>query len=213
MLQTAKVLCVPGTDKHNPITNNSTVDEEKVLIQAFISGNNYAFSLIYKKYSNELFAYGMAMGFERETVKDAVQEVFYKLHDRKKQLTEVRNLKYYLLKILKNYLFDHYRSRVETSGVDTLEYTFSITTTVLDELITHEEQIQLKQRVDNLLQLLTDRQREAIHLRFIQEMEYEEIGELLDMTPQASRKLVSRAIKRMREEEPGLLLLLLLYCI
>lgn len=196
-------------DKHNPSISNSVTEEERPLIQAFVSGNNYAFSLIYKRYSNELFAYGMAMGFERETVKDAVQEVFYKLYDRKKQLVTIKSLKYYLLKMLKNYLFDQYRSHGDSNHIDSSDYSFSITTTILDELITHEEQLQLKQRVDHLLQLLTDRQREAIHLRFILEMEYEEIGELLNMTPQASRKLISRAIKRMREEDAELLLLLL----
>ncbi|MDL2221145.1 sigma-70 family RNA polymerase sigma factor [Parabacteroides sp. OttesenSCG-928-N08] len=195
--------------KHNPSISTPIAEEERPLIQAFISGNNYAFSLLYKRYSNGLFAYGMAMGFERETVKDAVQEVFYKLYDRKKQLATIKNLKHYLLKMLKNYLFDQYRSQGESNLIDSHEQHFSITTTVLDELITHEEQMQLRQRVDHLLQLLTDRQREAIHLRFILEMEYEEIGELLNMTPQASRKLISRAIKRMREEDAELLLMLL----
>ncbi|MDR2917998.1 MAG: sigma-70 family RNA polymerase sigma factor [Tannerella sp.] len=176
------------------------MSEEQTLIKTFIAGNNYAFSLIYKRYVNELFAYGLALGFNRETVKDAVQEVFYKLHENKKHLGKLDSLKYYLLKMMKNHLVDIYRSEIETSNIDSYELSFSIKTTVLDELITKEEQTQLQAKIDSLLSLLTNRQREAVYLRFIQEMEYEEIGKLLDLTPHASRKLVSRAVKRMREE-------------
>jgi len=176
------------------------MNEEQTLIKTFIAGSSYAFSQIYEKYLNVLFAYGMALGFDRETVKDAVQEVFYKLHENKKHLGKLDGLKYYLLRMLKNHLLDVYRSEIETNDIDFYELTFSIKTTVLDELITKEEQEQLQTKIDSLLNLLTNRQREAVYLRFIQEMEYEEIGKLLDLTPHASRKLVSRAVKRMREE-------------
>lgn len=189
------------------------MEEEGVLIQAFISGNEYAFSLLYKRYNNELFAYGTALGFDRETMKDAIQEVFYKLHRNKKQLGNIISLKYYLLRMLKNYLIDHYRSQMESSEFESHEFTFSITTTILDDLISEEEQLQLKSRVENLLKVLTDRQREAIYLRFIEELDYEEIGVLLNLSPHASRKLVSRGIKRMREIDQGLLVILFLYYI
>ena len=52
-----------------------------------------------------------------------------------------------------------------------------------------------------MLEILTDKQKEAVYLRFIQELEYEEVANLLDMTAPAVRKLISRAIKRMRDEK------------
>lgn len=196
------------------ITQDLTVNEEHALIKAFINGNPDAFTLLYKRYVNDLFAYGMGLCFERETVKDAIQEVFYKLHKSKKHLKEVTSLKHYLLRMLKNHLFDVYRSKTNSSEITSYELSFSVKTTILDEIISQEEQALLQTRIDNLLKLLTDRQREAIYLRFIQELEYEEIGELLNMTPQASRKLVSRAVKRMREEDPTtyLIIVLLYFC-
>lgn len=203
---------MPDKEKQDIVSiDHPTTEQDRILLEAFIAGNSHAYSLIYKKYVNELFAYGMALHSERETVKDAIQEVFYKLHIHKQQLKNVGNIKYYLLRMLKNHLLNHYRSQVETNEIDSNENLFSIHTTILDELITEEEQTQLRNRVDKLLQVLTDRQREAVYLRFIREMEYEEIGALLDMTPQASRKLVSRAIKRMREEDAMLFLLFLFY--
>lgn len=191
-------------------TISSDSDEEQELLQSFLDGSNYAFSCIYKKYVNELFAYGLGLGFEKETLKDAIQEVFYKFYESKKHLKNVNNLKYYLLRMLKNHLLDIHRSKMDVSDLVSHELTFSIKTTVLDDLITKEERFALQTKIDNLLKTLTHRQREAIYLRFIQEMEYEEIGKILEMTPQACRKLISRAVKRIRDEQIPLVLLLTL---
>lgn len=194
-----------GGYTENSFTTN--INEDQALLRIFLAGDSNGFSAIYRKYVNELFAYGMGLGFDKEIVKDAIQDVFYKFYESKKHLKNVNNLKYYLFRMLKNHLLDIYRSKIYVSDIHTSELSFSIKTTVLDEMITEEERLALQTRIDHLLLTLTDRQREAIYLRFIQEMEYEEIGEFLNMTPQASRKLVSRAIKRMREEHIPLILL------
>ncbi len=47
---------------------------------------------------------------------------------------------------------------------------------------------------------LTGRQREAIYLRYMQELEYDEIAVLLNLTTKGTRKLIYRAIERMREQ-------------
>jgi RNA polymerase sigma factor (sigma-70 family) len=177
-------------------------DEDTLLLHSFLAGNDLAFSSIYNRYVDELFGYGTGLGFDRETLKDAIQDVFYVFYVRKHQLSDVRNLKYYLFRMLKNRLLDIYRSTAacspETPSPEEMEFT--VKTTILDEMIAEEEKNVLQGRVDALLNMLTNRQREAVYLRFMQELEYEEIGRLLEMTPQAVRKLVFRAIKRLREE-------------
>ena len=80
--------------------------------------------------------------------------------------------------------------------------------TVLDELIRDEDRIQIQNGVEKYLNCLTSRQREAVYLRFIQDLDYEEIAVLLDMSPHGVRKLTSRAIIRIREHNKLLLFLL-----
>ncbi|MDR0844476.1 MAG: sigma-70 family RNA polymerase sigma factor [Tannerella sp.] len=175
--------------------------EDITLLRSFLTGNDHAFSSIYNKYVAELFGYGIGLGSEREMLKDAIQDVFYTFYVRKNQLTEVRNLKYYLFRMLKNRLLDMYKSTVHVNEAEPPEeMSFTIKTTILDELIAEEEKTALQIKIDTLLSTLTSRQKEAVYLRFMQEMEYEEIGRLLEMTPQAVRKLIFRAIKRLREE-------------
>ena len=61
--------------------------------------------------------------------------------------------------------------------MDTIDLTgleFSVRPTVLDELIAEEERNKIEKQIELYLNLLTGRQREAVYLRFIEEMEYEE---------------------------------------
>lgn len=177
-------------------------EEDTLLLHSFLAGNDHAFSSLYNKYVDELFGYGTGLGFDAETLKDAIQDIFYVFYTRKHQLSDVRNLRYYLFRMLKNRLLDMYRSTIcslEAAAPEEEEMEFTVKTTILDEMIAEEEKNVLQVKVDALLNRLTNRQREAVYLRFMQEMEYEEIGHLLEMKPQAVRKLVFRAIKRLRE--------------
>ena len=180
-------------------------DEGNRLLESFLAGNDDAFSSIYKKYVDELFAYGTGLCFERETLKDAIQDIFCKLYFDKKGLRNVKQLKHYLFIMLRNRLIDIHRTSMNLNLTDfhqsKYEMTFSIKSTILDDIIGEEERNNIQQRIDTLLNKLTDRQREAVYLRFIHEMKYEEIAVLLNMTLPAVRKLVARAMKSMRDEK------------
>lgn len=112
--------------------------------------------------------------------------------------------------MLKNRLFDLSKNTIITDEIDIYKNLFTIKVTTLDQMIVKEDQIEIHNKVEKLLDMLTGRQREAIYLRFIQEMSYDEIASLLDMTPQATRNLVFRAIERIRQKE-DLFIVLLLY--
>jgi len=179
-----------------PVSDNN---REAQLLESFLNGDEHAFSSIYTMYVDELFAYGINLGFHRDILKDAIQDIFCKLYFDKKNLRTVRNLKYYLFSIYRNRLVDIYRATKDTTDIDSYEMSFTVKSTILDVMIGEEEKKVVRNQIDLLLERLTSRQREAVYLRFIEELEYEEIGNLLNMTPPAVRKLISRAIKRMRE--------------
>lgn len=169
-----------------------------------------AFDFIYNTYIDDLLSYGTGLGFNRAILKDAIQDVFFKLYLDKASLKHVKNIKYYLFRSLKNRLLDIYRASRPTCDIADYELDFVVQMTIDEELIDKEDQIIIQNKVKLLLDFLTSRQREAIFLRFIQEMEYEEIGELLKMTPQATRKLVFRAMERMRKHNLPLWILLIM---
>lgn len=183
------------------------------LFSKFKEGDDDAYSFFYQYYINDLYAYGISLGGEKEVVKDAVQDIFLKIYFEKKNFASIDHLKYFLLKSLKNSLYNIYKSKAvsTTTGISEDVLGFSITTTVLDRIIDEEDRIIIKQQIDDLLSKLTARQKEAIYLRFMQELEYEEIAEIMDMTEHAARKLISRSLKRLRDDEQLLLICLFMF--
>lgn len=183
--------------------------EDKILIAEIVDGQEASYACLYNKYVKDLFSYGMGLGFEREVIKDAIQDVFLKLLSNTKILKEVTNVKFYLLRSLKNRLLDIHKNKIIYNEIDAEGLEFSIKVSVLDDLIEKEDREILEHRIQNLLSNLTNRQREAISLRYMHEMEYEEIALLLEMTPKATRKLVSRAMERLRDQNLTLIYFLL----
>lgn len=173
-----------------------------------------AFANIYNFYINDLLSYGLSLGFNENTCRDAVHDVFYKMYKDKSKLSHVENAKSYLFRSFRNRLFNIYNKTSKISSFTNEEIPFSTNITILDTIISKEELDKLQQTVSDLLDDLTPRQREAIYLRYMQEMDYEEIAELLKMDSNSARRLVHRGIKALREKvsfsEPYIFILPLL---
>lgn len=172
------------------------------ILKKFLSGDDQAYTWVYNTYSPDLFSYGKSLGFDKNILKDTIQDIFFKILCDRKLLAGVENMKFYLFRALRNQLINQNR-RINIPSIETTknEPPFFIKVTILDQLIEEEEREELRNRIENLLNCLTERQREAISLRFIHELEYDEIASILNMTSPAVRNLIARAIKRMRTEK------------
>jgi len=191
-----------------PDTSLLHAQDDLALLNSFFKGNSDAFTLIYNKYANDLMAYGTGWGVDHETLKDAIQDVFYKLYTNRKSFENAKNLKLYLIRSLKNRILDLRKISVETVSIENLEFT--IQPMITDVLIEDEDRKTVEEQIETYLNLLTSRQREAIYLRYIDGMDYEEIAQILNMTAPAVRKLVCRGIARLRMESLNYLPLYLL---
>lgn len=159
---------------------------------------------IYTLYVDDLFTYGCYLGFEREVVKDAVHDIFVKITTDTDKLDDISNIKFYLFRSLKNRLLDIHKNQkehIDLENIDPLwEIPFNIQVNVEELMIEEEEQMQIKTGVEQMLNSLTDRQREIIYLRYVQGYDYQQIAELLQISVHGCRKLVSKAILSLREK-------------
>ena len=73
-------------------------NRELNIINRFLHGDHEAYSLLYKEHVQELFSYGKALTSNDERLKDAIQDVFYKILSNPSSLKNVQNLKYFLFK-------------------------------------------------------------------------------------------------------------------
>lgn len=157
------------------------------------------FIALYKFYYQDLYAYGVSLGFNTEDVKDAIQEVYLKLYFNERLCIDEKKIKFYLLRSVRNQLIGWERTKKDTSSIEEEERSFKLSVSVEESFISDEEDLLLKKRVNRILDLLTDHQREIVYLHFIEEMPYEEIAVMLDMKIQTVRGQVFKAMEKLRK--------------
>ncbi|KAA4214691.1 sigma-70 family RNA polymerase sigma factor [Bacteroides ovatus] len=157
------------------------------------------FIALYKFYYQDLYAYGVSLGFNTEDVKDAIQEVYLKLYFNERLCIDEKKIKFYLLRSVRNQLIDWERTKKDTSSIEEEERSFKLSVSVEENFISDEEDLLLKKRVNRILDLLTDHQREIVYLHFIEEMPYEEIAVMLVMKIQTVRGQVFKAMEKLRK--------------
>lgn len=186
------------------------MDQNNTLFEKFISGDTYAFTQIYNSYFDNLSAYGMGLGCDKEDLKDAMQDVFSKLYLDKEKLTNIRQIHFYLLRSLKNHIINILKSKHKLTKLDDYNINFHTNINILDNIIIEEEREIIKKRIEEYLNCLTNRQREVVFLRFIEGLEYEEISQLLNIAPTSVRNQVALAIKKIRDMNMTLIVLFML---
>lgn len=174
--------------------------EERMLWSKFLEGDTQALSLIFMRYSNFLFDYGCRFTADQDLVKDCIQEVFCALIRTHKNLSDTDNVKLYLLKSVKRRIIRELKNASNKPlSLDDYDYSFNfVWSENLESQITElaEEKMLL---IADAMNSLTERQKEAIYLRFNRGLEYEEISSLLSLNYQSSRALIHRAIEKLRE--------------
>ena len=135
---------------------------------------------LYETYENDLFSYGIAFGISKELLEDAIHDVFLHLYEREHKLWESLEEG-----------SDNYSFLIEVNGFE-----------LIDE---EKERAAMQKQLKKMLDSLTDRQREAVYLRYTQGLSYEEIGKLMGIQPKAAQKLVYRAIEQMRKIQPQII--------
>jgi RNA polymerase sigma factor (sigma-70 family) len=179
-------------------------------------GDEEAFSFFYRFFINDMYAYGRSLGVEGDYVMDAIQDVFLKVFFNKPRFESVAHFKFFLLKSLKNKLYDLFKHKTfsNTTAIQDDAFNFSIKTTIQDEIIEDEDRAIVQQKVEKLLNNLSPLQKEAVYLRYIQELEYAQISEIMGRNEASIRKLVSQAINKIRKENttlPSIIFITLLF--
>ena len=155
---------------------------------------------LYETYESDLFSYGMAFGLEKEALEDAIHDVFLHLYEHEHGLWESENIKFYLLNCLKNHILTLQRKKNRLVNIEeTEEYHFMVDVEGFESIEAEEERIETIRQLKIMMQSLTDRQREAIYLRFTQNLPFEKVAEILQINTKGAQKLVYRAIDQMRK--------------
>jgi RNA polymerase sigma factor (sigma-70 family) len=180
---------------------NSSELEDAALWQRFKSGNDLAFSILYKRYVQRLFNYGMHATNNRELVLDCIQELFGRLWAGKNQLADVQAVNFYLFKSFRRLLL----SRLAQQRKNALQFlqhddgAFAMLSSFEDAIILQEATAQQAEGLKKAIGTLTKRQREVIFLRFFNELSYNDVAAVMEMNVESVYNIMNKAIESLRK--------------
>lgn len=174
-----------------------------VLWEKFLAGDDACITIVYKRYANELYSYGLKIVNDESLVKDCIQDVFINLIDKKRKLLIGSHIYLYLFKSLRNRLLDEVRSasrkhEILNSDESFKENVFSDSAEI--SIIQEEESLQIRKEIDDVLNSLTGKQKEIIYLKYSKGLSYDEIAMLLDVDKASARTLLYRTLKTVKEK-------------
>lgn len=184
---------------HRKRANKDITKEDVELWSAFCNGDEKSFSILYRKYYHILYTYGISLGMASHQVRDTIQDLFLKLYTKPGLVQTAQTLRPFLFQSIKNQLIDLVRKGERFMDIEIPLTDFSFSYRIDDEFLEKERQEIIKQKIDHLLSQLTPRQKEITYLRFIHEMDYEEIAMIMNITQQGARNLLHKAMEKMRE--------------
>ncbi|MFK5959587.1 MAG: sigma-70 family RNA polymerase sigma factor [Lutibacter sp.] len=165
-------------------------------------GDITALGDLYDQYIDILFSYGMQLTNNKNHVMNCIHDLFLDLYKYKSKLAKIDNVKYYLFKSLKRKIFKKVNTKLVLTKDNYLIENSSekgIYSKSFEEVLIASEQVSERSiKLAEALNFLTERQKQALFLRFTEDRPYEEIAELLNVSVQTSRTTIYRAIKVLR---------------
>jgi RNA polymerase sigma factor (sigma-70 family) len=174
--------------------------EDRKLWEKYLNGDREALTIIFRLFFDDLFNYGMRLARNTEIVEDSLQDMFLKLWKNRSNLRIIDNIKPYLFKALRRHIISNLRWGNSCINYDEQpEEHFRIEFSYEDFLINAHISQEKREILTKALNRLTKRQREAIYLRYFEELEFENISEIMCMKVQSVRNSIHRGMVTLRE--------------
>ncbi len=140
-----------------------------------------------------------ASGFTKDmsVMEDAIHDVFVYIWNKREQLSTVDKIRPYLLVSLRHSILKKLKKQKNLELKDADESFTEYDASAEENLIQEEFRIEMSGKLKVAFKQLSNRQREAIFLRYLENMEYEEICELMSINYQSVRNLISSGIKKL----------------
>jgi len=178
---------------------SDTKTDRQIWLQ-LLTGNETALEHIFKKYFPILFDYGIKLTPRPELVRDSIQDLFIHIWTHRNNLSEVNSVQAYLLTSLRRAVLKKIQTSRKDYSLEVVENLQPTGETFSPEyfMILRETEQQQKELLQDALEKIPIRMREALYLKTYQGLTYQEISEVLGISYQVARNYIWEALKRIR---------------
>lgn len=172
--------------------------KESELWQLVANDDQKAFDYVYLSTAKGLYKYGFRFTLDKEMIKDVLQDVYIHIWESRKVLSIQKSIKFYLFSAFRRELIKRVNAACKFETID--DYHSKVSWELSFQEILEENQISLDSghKLSRAIDALPLRQKEAIYLRYLQELTYDEISELMGVQIPSIYNLIFKGIKSLK---------------
>ena len=187
-----------------------TIINDIQLWDRFRAGDRSAFHTIYLSEVKYLFNYGRKVFQDDIRTEDSIHDLFVELWERRDSIGTTDNIRKYLAVSMRRKMIANLKIEKKTSAdLENENVSFDSELSIEQILIKQELSSEQSSKLKTAYQNLSHRQREILHMRYYQDIPYEQIAEIVGIKYQSLRNVVSNAIKGLRLALTSLVLLII----
>lgn len=176
--------------------------EDSFYLQKIKDGNQAAFRSFMSVYSKDLYYFALGYVGSREVAEEVVSDVFLEVWNNRPQLAEIKQIKSWLLVMVRNKAISYLRKEQAggTVSFDELEEYYIPSVQSPDDKIISEEEMD---EINRAIASLPPKCKEVFMLAKIEKIPYKEISEILNISVKTINIHVAKAmglIARMLEK-------------
>ncbi len=147
-------------------------------------------------FKDKLYRLAKRLLVSREEAEDATQEILMKLWSKNESIGKYNNVEAFAMTMTKNFCLDRLKSK-QAGNLKLVHSNYGDDNSSLQRQVEANDSVGWVQKI---MEELPEQQKMVLQLRDVEEYDFDEIGELLDMQPTAIRVTLSRARKTVREK-------------
>ena len=147
-------------------------------------------------FKDKLYRLAKRLLVSKEEAEDATQEILMKLWSKNNMMENYNNVEAYAMMMTKNFCLDRLKSK-QAGNLKLVHSNYR------DDNVSLQNQVEVSDSlswIERIMQELPEQQKMVLQLRDVEQYEFEEIAELLDISATAVRVALSRARKTVREK-------------
>ena len=180
-----------------------TSTDESALWHRFQQGDSDALGRLMAMHYPALFHYGSRFTRNTDSIRDGMQDVFVELWNRREnlRLLATGQVKPYLMTMLRRLLHEQPLDQEGFTLVQLTDESAQLPATYSPEeqLITDERHSHTSHRIRQLIDRLPPRAREAVHLRFFDNLDRVAVAQIMGISEQSVSNLLQEAFRLLRQ--------------
>lgn len=162
------------------------------------NGDKIAFGALMLSRYQPLFQYGTRISKDHDLIKDCIQDLFLDFWERKEAYASITSPKSYLFQALRNNLVRKTKKSKLQTDSETFNNLFSDYTDPETDLIYSETLDNTKSKMLQVLNQLPNRQKEALYLKYYENLTYEEIASIMGLKRQAVANYLHYGLSKLK---------------